>query len=115
MTATVLEDGKPGHVVIEAITGDGGRLSKSAMGNCAGIAAIETLKLLDGTPSCGVSLKVAKGLPLGSGMGSSAASAAAAAAACRGHGRGLGPCCDADCGCGCERPLWIYRRARRGV
>lgn len=84
MTATVLEDGKPGHVVIEAITGDGGRLSKSAMGNCAGIAAIETLKLLDGTPSCGVSLKVAKGLPLGSGMGSSAASAAAAAAAVNG-------------------------------
>lgn len=84
VTASVLEHGKPGQVVIEEITGDGGRLSKSAMGNCAGIAAIETLKLLNGAPSCGVSLKVAKGLPLGSGMGSSAASAAAAAAAVNG-------------------------------
>jgi hypothetical protein len=45
----------------------------------AGIAAIETLKLLGATPSCGVGLKLHKGLPLGSGMGSSAASAAAAA------------------------------------
>lgn len=45
----------------------------------AGIAAIETLKLLGAAPSCGVGLRLHKGLPLGSGMGSSAASAAAAA------------------------------------
>lgn len=44
-----------------------------------GIAAIETLKLLGAAPSCGVGLRLEKGLPLGSGMGSSAASAAAAA------------------------------------
>lgn len=80
MTATVIED-SPGKVVIEDIDGDGGRLSKTATNNCAGIAAIETLKLLGCAPSCGVSLKLKKGLPLGSGMGSSAASAAAAAAA----------------------------------
>lgn len=51
----------------------------SALPAAAGIAAIETLKLLPGAPSCGVSLRLHKGLPLGSGMGSSAASAAAAA------------------------------------
>lgn len=44
--------------------------------NTAGIAATETLKALGGG---GVSLKLHKGLPLGSGLGSSAASAAAAA------------------------------------
>ena len=45
--------------------------------NCCGIAAIETLKLL-GVSSAGVSLRIQKGMPLGSGLGSSAASAAAA-------------------------------------
>lgn len=78
VTATALPD-RPGEVVIESIVGDGGRLSLEAPKNCVGIAAIETLKLLPGAPSCGVSLRLHKGLPLGSGMGSSAASAAAAA------------------------------------
>lgn len=49
-----------------------------AADNCSGIAAIETLKAL-GVTSHGVSLRLQKGLPLGSGLGSSAASAAAAA------------------------------------
>lgn len=78
VTARVLPD-RPGEVVIESIEGDGGRLSLEASKNCVGIAAIETLKLLGAAPSCGVALKLNKGLPLGSGMGSSAASAAAAA------------------------------------
>eukprot|EP00798_Chlamydomonas_sp_ICE-L_P002206 gene2206-33766_t len=76
VTARVLAD-RPGEVVIEKIEGDDGRLSLVAEDNCIGIAAIETLKLL-GQPSCGVSLTLHKGLPLGSGMGPSAASAAAA-------------------------------------
>lgn len=78
VTARVLPD-RPGEVVIEGIEGDGGRLSLEAPKNCVGIAAIETLKLLGAAPSCGVGLRLHKGLPLGSGMGSSAASAAAAA------------------------------------
>ena len=73
--------GRPGEVVIEAIEGDGGRLSLEAPKNCVGIAAIETLKLLGAQPSCGVGLTLHKGLPLGSGLGSSAASAAASAVA----------------------------------
>ncbi|KAG2483320.1 hypothetical protein HYH03_017821 [Edaphochlamys debaryana] len=75
--------GKPGQVVIEAIQGDGGRLSLDPAKNCIGVAATETLKLI-GAVSCGVSLTLNKGLPLGSGMGSSAASAAAAAWAVNG-------------------------------
>lgn len=78
VVARVLPD-RPGEVVIEGIEGDGGRLSLEAPKNCVGIAAIETLRLLGGAPSCGVGLRLQKGLPLGSGMGSSAASAAAAA------------------------------------
>ena len=81
VTATVLPSAPPGQVIIDSIEGDGGRLSLDPAKNCVGIAATETLKLLGGTPSCGISLKLHKGLPLGSGMGSSAASAAAAAQA----------------------------------
>ena len=80
MIATALP-GRPGEVTIESITGDGGRLPLDAATNCVGIAALETLRLLGGEPSCGVSLRLEKGLPLGSGMGSSAASAAAGAVA----------------------------------
>ncbi|EFJ45216.1 hypothetical protein VOLCADRAFT_94379 [Volvox carteri f. nagariensis] len=76
--------GRAGEVVIEAIKGDGGRLSLDPAKNCIGVAASETLKLLGGAVSCGVSLTLHKGLPLGSGMGSSAASAAAAAWAVNG-------------------------------
>ena len=52
-------------------------LSKDPTKNTAGIAAYETLKLLN--VNGGVELKIKKGLPAGSGLGSSAASAAAAA------------------------------------
>jgi homoserine kinase len=81
VTARTLDGVEPGTVVIESISGDGGRLSLEAAQNCAGIAALETVKLLGATPSCGIGLTLEKGLPLGSGMGSSAASAAASAAA----------------------------------
>jgi homoserine kinase len=58
VTARVLPD-QPGRVVIEGITGDGGRLSLDPANNCVGIAAAETLKLL-GNTSCGVSLTLNK-------------------------------------------------------
>lgn len=59
VTASVLPD-QPGKVVIESIEGDGGRLSLEAANNCVGIAALETLKLLGGQPSCGISLRLKK-------------------------------------------------------
>jgi len=52
-------------------------LSADPSENTTGIAASETLKLLD--VRGGAELKLKKGIPLGSGLGSSAASAAAAA------------------------------------
>lgn len=58
MSARVIPD-RPGEVIIESITGDGGRLSKEAAQNCTGIAALETLKLL-GPISCGVSITLEK-------------------------------------------------------
>lgn len=64
-------------VVIESVEGDGGRLSRDAAKNTAGIAAQEALRLMESKR--GVNLKLRKGLPLGSGLGSSGASAAAAA------------------------------------
>ncbi|GBG68247.1 hypothetical protein CBR_g2798 [Chara braunii] len=73
----------PGEVEIESIEGDGGRLSLLPLKNCAGIAAKATLRLL-GVRSVGITLRLLKGLPLGSGLGSSAASAAAAACAVNG-------------------------------
>ncbi|CAN4090381.1 unnamed protein product [Withania somnifera] len=57
-----------------------GQLSKNPLYNCAGIAAIEVMKMLN-VQSVGLSISLEKGLPLGSGLGSSAASAAAAAVA----------------------------------
>jgi homoserine kinase len=73
-------------VQIEAITGDGGRLPRAAERNTAGIAAASTVALLRerGIGVQGVSLRLAKGLPLASGLGSSAASAVAAAVAVNG-------------------------------
>jgi len=79
VTARAAPSLAPGEVVIEGITGDGGRLGRDPATNCIGIAARETLRLLGAAPSCGVALTLRKGLPLGSGLGSSAASAAAAA------------------------------------
>lgn len=63
-------------VVIESIEGDHGALPLEAEKNTAGIAAIETLRLI--AADVGVGLHIHKGLPIGSGLGSSAASAAAA-------------------------------------
>ncbi|CAD7694738.1 unnamed protein product [Ostreobium quekettii] len=71
---------EPCSVQIDKIEGEGGRLSLNAHKNCAGIAAIKALELM-GRTTCGVTLSLKKGLPLGSGMGSSAASAAAGAMA----------------------------------
>ena len=65
VTATALP-GQPGRVVIERITGDGGRLSLEAAQNCVGIAALEALEMLKashGSPTCGVSLVLEKVLP----------------------------------------------------
>ncbi|QDZ23315.1 homoserine kinase [Chloropicon primus] len=81
-SSTNLED----RVLIERIEGDLGRLTLESKSNCAGIAAIETLRLMERecgplAKGAGVSLDLEKGLPLGSGLGSSAASAAAAAMA----------------------------------
>ncbi|KAI4332831.1 hypothetical protein L6164_017708 [Bauhinia variegata] len=75
---------RPGEVSISDISGDNEKkLSKNPLSNCAGIAAIEVMKML-GVRSVGLSLSLEKGLPLGSGLGSSAASAAAAAVAVNG-------------------------------
>ncbi|EOX98909.1 hypothetical protein QUC31_014912 [Theobroma cacao] len=70
---------RPGHVSISEISGSS-KLSSNPLFNCAGIAAIAAMKMLN-IRSFGISLKLEKGLPLGSGLGSSAASAAAAAVA----------------------------------
>ncbi|ERN07537.1 hypothetical protein AMTRI_Chr10g1610 [Amborella trichopoda] len=71
----------PGRLAITSIHGDPKKkLSLNPNFNCAGIAAIATMKML-GIRSCGLSLSLHKGLPLGSGLGSSAASAAAGALA----------------------------------
>ncbi|KAK9865182.1 hypothetical protein WJX84_002731 [Apatococcus fuscideae] len=64
VTARLLPD-QPQQVLIERIEGDGGRLPLEATKNCAGIAALETLKAM-GYPPFGVSLSLIKGLPLGS-------------------------------------------------
>ncbi|KAI4323696.1 hypothetical protein L6164_023281 [Bauhinia variegata] len=75
---------RPGEISISGIYGDNvKKLSKNPLYNCAGIAAIEVMKML-GVRSVGLSLSLEKGLPLGSGLGSSAASAAAAAVAVNG-------------------------------
>jgi homoserine kinase len=69
---------EPG-VVIQAIEGDGGRLSRHVSRNTAG-AAVEALLQHLQTPR-GVALRIHKGLPLESGIGSSGASAVAAVVA----------------------------------
>ncbi|KAL3632725.1 hypothetical protein CASFOL_025709 [Castilleja foliolosa] len=71
---------RPGEISISDISGAGSKLSKNPLWNCAGIAAIAAMKMLN-IRSVGLSLSLEKGLPLGSGLGSSAASAAAAAIA----------------------------------
>lgn len=78
VSVSVQSGSAAGSISIESITGDGGRLALEPNSNCIGIAAREALALLPAPPACGISLRLHKGLPLGSGMGSSAASAAAA-------------------------------------
>ncbi|TVU27582.1 hypothetical protein EJB05_19073, partial [Eragrostis curvula] len=85
VTATIDPSLPPATVSIASVTSPtrphlADRLSKDPLHNCAGIAAIAALRAL-GVRSHAVSIRLAKGLPLGSGLGSSAASAAAAAKA----------------------------------
>lgn len=75
---------RPGDLSISHISGAGAgpgkKLRRNPLWNCAGIAAISVMKMLN-IRSVGLSLSLEKGLPLGSGLGSSAASAAAASVA----------------------------------
>lgn len=63
-------------VVIESISGDGGKLPYVAEQNTAGVAVLELRNVLGSDQ--GFSISIEKGLPLGSGLGSSAASSVAA-------------------------------------
>jgi len=63
-------------VEIAELTGDDGRLPREAQRNTAGVAVAALLELLG--ERRGVSLRLAKGMPLASGLGSSAASGVAA-------------------------------------
>ncbi|KAI4367360.1 hypothetical protein MLD38_023105 [Melastoma candidum] len=83
VTARVDPSIPPSHVSISSITSPYSaslNLTRDPLHNCAGIAALHVMKLLN-IRSFGLSLSLVKGLPLGSGLGSSAASAAAAAIA----------------------------------
>ncbi|CAL1391241.1 unnamed protein product [Linum trigynum] len=82
VSVTVDPSVHPGEISITEIYGThaSSKLSKNPIWNCAGIAAIAAMKMLN-IRSVGLSLSLEKGLPLGSGLGSSAASAAAAAVA----------------------------------
>ncbi len=92
-------------VKILEIHGDHGRLPMQAAKNTSGVAAAETLGLLDQNRDerFAVELIIDKGLPLGSGLGSSAASAVAAAVAVNALAKSplqreelLEPCCIAE-------------------
>lgn len=74
VTATLRDE--PG-VDLAEITGDGGRLPTTASENTAGVAALELMRRAGIITDRGVTLRLAKGMPLGSGLGSSAASAVA--------------------------------------
>lgn len=67
---------EPGVRLIE-VTGDGGRLPRTAEENTAGVAVLKLLELLGSDGAPGVELRLHKGLPLASGLGSSGASAVA--------------------------------------
>jgi len=69
----------PSGVRIDDIINDGGRLTRDAARNTAGVAASALLAALG--ERRGVALTIRKGLPLSSGLGGSAASAAAAVVA----------------------------------
>ncbi|PKA59867.1 homoserine kinase [Apostasia shenzhenica] len=84
VTVSVDQSVAPGNLSISSISGDNyaavSKLSRNPNSNCAGIAGAAAMRML-GVRSVGISLRLHKGLPLGSGLGSSAASAAAAAVA----------------------------------
>lgn len=67
------EDSK---IVVESITGDGGKLSIKSNENTSSVAISALRKIVDSER--GFSIAIEKGLPLGSGLGSSAASGVAA-------------------------------------
>lgn len=71
---------EPG-VVIDFISGDDGRLPTEPLENTAGRAVVAMLLELGMDDQPGVSLRIEKDMPLGSGLGSSAASAVAAVVA----------------------------------
>lgn len=66
-------------VVVQSITGDGGRLPREAKRNTAAVAAQALLDTLG--VKQGIAIHLHKGLPINSGLGSSAASGVAAAVA----------------------------------
>lgn len=72
-----------GEVVLVDVAGDSGALPRDAERNTAGVAVRELLRRRKaaGQETCGVSLRLEKGMPLASGLGSSAASAVAAVVA----------------------------------
>ncbi|PKA50697.1 homoserine kinase [Apostasia shenzhenica] len=84
VTVSVDPSVPPGSLSISSISGDHpaavSKLKRNPNMNCAGIAGAAVMRML-GVRSVGLSLRLHKGLPLGSGLGSSAASAAAAAVA----------------------------------
>lgn len=69
-------------VHIESISGDGGKLPTDPYKNTATYSAICLMKHLDLLSTVGVSFKIYKKMPFGSGLGSSAASAVAGVVAC---------------------------------
>jgi homoserine kinase len=79
VTARLVDDGAPGAVSIDDISGDEGRLPREASRNTAGVAAAALLASLGQAPR--IALTIRKGLPLSSGLGGSAASAVAAVVA----------------------------------
>lgn len=65
-----------GKTEITLITGDGGKLSRNATENTAGVVVDAFLRHIGQRP--GIAIELHKKMPLGSGLGSSAASAVAA-------------------------------------
>lgn len=66
-------------VLIEAITGDGGKLPIHPQKNTAGVSVLKMIEHLG--IKRGLELEIHKGIPLGSGLGSSGASSAASVTA----------------------------------
>lgn len=82
-TVTVTRSSEPG-VTIAAIHGDGGKLTRDAQLNTAGVSVSALLKALNQAApphSPGITIELTKGLPIGSGLGSSSASTVAAVVA----------------------------------